>query len=369
MNNNIDSFYDDATHVRQNQTFAISNTLLPFMMSGLTSLELKLILREISTINTKTAEIVPHKWSVEETIEDLGLSKNSKNIYKHISECIEGLGHKSVSVLRSNAETLVIPWLARGQYNSKVGGRFGLALNMSLKPFLINLEKDFTVFDTEIIKKFSTTRALGMYMYMYSFFKKYHCKTKAESMGVHVAYDLKYWRIMLGVDENYRARNIGRNILTPIKQEIEARTDFVFDFEPIKEGRKITGYKIFFSPSKNIRKYLADFAIRPFGYEHLSAEEKACLTAYAKDFKVNLKEFCRVRNMLLDYEIWGAEKLMAASNQTLKNIEANIVYCLLHYKDKLEKMKLAGVICKAVYQNYVGNDIKKQKEILQIGRY
>jgi len=368
MNNNIDTFYDDATHVRPNQTFAISNTLLPFMMSGLTSLELKLILREISTINTKTTEIIPHKWSVEETFDDLGLSKNSKNIYKHISECIEGLGHKSVSVLRSNAETMVIPWLSRGQYNSKVGGRFGLELNMSLKPFLINLEKDFTVFDTEIIKKFSTTRALGMYMYMYSFFKKYHCKTKAESMGVHVAYDLKYWRIMLGVDENYRARNIGRNILMPIKQEIESRTDFVFDFAPIKEGRKITGYKIFFSPSKNIRKYLADFAIRPLVYEQLSAEEKACLTAYAKDFKVSLKEFCRVRNMLLDVEIWGAEKLMAASNQTLKNIEANIVYCLLHYKDKLEKMKLAGVICKAVYQNYVGTDIKKQKEILQIGR-
>ncbi len=368
MYNQIDSFYEDAVSASTNKTFAISNQLIPYLMTGLTFLELKLILREIATINKSTSEILPHKWSVSETVEDLNLSSNSKNIYTHISKSIENLSKKIVQVRRKGEETLVIPWLTRGQYNNKIGGRFGLALNVSLKPFLICLEKDFTVFETDIIKKFSTARVLGTYMYMYSLFKKHHCKTQGESAGINRIIETNDLKRLMDIPDNYRFRDINKKVLLPIKRQIEENTDFIFDFEPVKEGRKHIGYKIFFSPSKHIRKYIDGYNIRPMAYEKLSGTERLCLSTYAKCFHVSTEEFCRVRNMLLDFEIWGAEKLMASVEQSLMNIEANIVYCITRYKDKLEKMELAAVICKAIQQNYVGNNVEKQKQVLQIAR-
>ena len=366
---NINSIYKDDVFTKTNKTFAIANELIPHLMGGLSCLELKLILREIATINKTTSEILPHKCSVASISDELRLNNSSKNIYKHISDSIERLCQKGVRIINQNDEEELVSWLTMGEHDEKDSNIFRLSLNSSLKNLFINLEENFTVFDTEIIKKFSNARALGMYMYLYSLFKRDNNEVNDDSSSVSVYFMMDELQEMLVISPKHGIKYVEKKILVRIKKQIEENTDFVFDFERYGIGNKCFGFKLFFSFSKNVREYLKDIIISPIPYKKLSGYDKLYLSMYAKHFNVSTEEFCRVRNMLLDFEIYGAENLMTSVKQTLMNIEANIVYCITRYKDKLDKIKLATFICNAILQNYVGNDVEKQKQVIQTARF
>lgn len=114
----------------KNNKIVINNSFLPLFTADLTSTELKMIIREISTINRDDLNFKTNKWTVEETVDDFGLSKKSKNNYKLIKEIINSLSHKKINFYTDDKKLYSsIYLLEKAEYND---GRFIIKLNQEI---------------------------------------------------------------------------------------------------------------------------------------------------------------------------------------------------------------------------------------------
>lgn len=195
---------------------------------GLT--EQKFILFMVSKIQPDDKDFKIYTLSVREFADIIGLKGQS--IYSEVKKISYDLMGKPVQ-LELNGRTIQMSWLSLAIYND-FSGTVDVRFDPFWKPFFLELKKEFTSYKLANIASLKSFYSIRLYELL----KQY------ERIGERT-FEIDVLKQRLGAEEAYPLYgNFKQRVLIPAQKEIKTKTDISFDFEEIKQGRKVD--KIYF---------------------------------------------------------------------------------------------------------------------------
>lgn len=187
--------------------------------------EQRLILLLTSKIRMEDVDFLWYKLNIQDLAKFLGLEKN-KNIYEAVRNSVRRLMRRVITIEDINTD---LHWIDTASYGEK--GIIKITVHQILKPYLLSLRSHFTKYYLKYVVYLKSVYSIRLYEIL----KRY------ENVGEAVLM-LEDLRRMLGIkDTEYQAyNNFKRKALLVAKEEIPKKTDISFDFEELKEGRRVT---------------------------------------------------------------------------------------------------------------------------------
>jgi hypothetical protein len=220
-----------------NKQLVIKSNALIEASYRLSSIEQKIILTLATKIKKDDKEFREYYFNLRSMANFLGLNSNSD--YDYLREVTRNLLSKVIEIKTEDA-LLQTHWLESVKYfdnNSTVELRF----NPELKPFLLQLKKNFTKYQLKYAIQLKSKFSIRIYELL----KQY------EGIGSRLL-SLEDLREYLGIraDEYSLYGDFKRKVLKVAQKELNAKTDISFNFEEIKTGRKVTDLKLIIVSSK-----------------------------------------------------------------------------------------------------------------------
>lgn len=221
--------------------------------------ETRFFLSILAQIRKDETDLRTYRIWYKDIIKTFGL--NSGDAYASLRDAAKSLIRKPVrtsyyvdGVKREQEVSLItqIDYLAEGKENSKNHEYIDVMVQDNMKPFLLQLQRNFTAYDLRNVVK------LGVYsVRMYELLKQY------ESIGSRTL-SIDEMKRMFELSHEYQKYNdFYRWVIKPSEEEINRYTDIVIvNIERLKEGRKITALRFKFR--KKIVAELAKIRGNPF---------------------------------------------------------------------------------------------------------
>ena len=198
---------------------------------GYTRLELDFIFAFISTIRDEDEDFKPYSL----TLSQLEKKLNKRLNLKDIEYIFKTLINKTFEI--DNARKYAVYSFFTALSFDKENKILEVKFNPDLKPHLIDLynkvtNKDGRLFaqgDLKYILALRSEYSKRLYMLM--------CQWKK---GVKVVHSVDSLRSMLAVPKSYRYNDFKRHVLLKAEAELIEKADICFEFEEIKEGKKVT---------------------------------------------------------------------------------------------------------------------------------
>lgn len=193
------------------------------------AVEQKIILCLASNIQPSDADFKTYTLPIKEFNELLGLKGNHK--YTELRQITKELMQKVFEV-RINKKVIQVAWLSYVAYNESEG-TIDIRFDPFLRPYLLELKREFTSYKLENVVKLKSSYAIRIYELL----KQYE-KLKERT------FPLTGLRKILGVEDIYPAYgNFKQRVLVPAQKELQKKTDINFKIEEIKTGRKVDKVK------------------------------------------------------------------------------------------------------------------------------
>jgi plasmid replication initiation protein len=111
-------------------------------------------------------------------------------------------------------------------------------IHQDLKPYLLNLQKDFTTYQVVNVLKLNGIYSPKLYeIFIKKFNEEMHYKKSKKSVILNIEIDKL--REMLSIKDTYRYADIKKQIVEVAKKQFKLHTDIQFDYEEQKIGRKV----------------------------------------------------------------------------------------------------------------------------------
>ena len=307
--------------------------------------EQKIILYLASNIQPNDSDFKTYTLSIKEFTNLLGLKGHPK--YKELRQITKELMQK-VFEIRINKKVIQVSWLSYVAYN-ETEGTIDLRFDPFLRPYLLQLKKEFTSYKLENVVKLKSSYSIRIYELLKQY-EKFHERT----------FLLNDLRSMLGAEDIYPAYgNFKQRVLMPAQKELKKKTDISFEIEEIKVGRRVK--KVCFRITS--RKKKQDKHIT---FIEESLEECKKINAFsiqAKRLALNLG-FQLTDEILKKWEKYGSEKVISLLEkiQGRHDIDNPIGYItsILKYDTKN-----SGIVSKEqVILTHLISNFRKSKEQL-----
>lgn len=202
----------------------------------LTVTEQKIILCLASNIQKDDTDFKTYLFSTREFINWLGLKGQSA--YSELKKITHNLLSKTFTVKIEN-KLIQVSWLSYVSYNDR-DGTMELRFDPFLKPYLLQLKREFTSYRLANVVKLNSFYSIRIYELLKQFER-----IKERTLEVDKLKEL------LGAKDIYpRYANFKQRVLLTAQKELNAHTDISFDFEEIKVGKRVQKIR-FIIHSKN----------------------------------------------------------------------------------------------------------------------
>ena len=188
--------------------------------------ELRLILGVASMVERDDEDFHPYTVAAKE-FSDLVESKH-KDEYSRLKVLGERLLSKPLKIPEVGG-FLICTWFSSYRYNQGKG-TITIRFDPALKPYLIQLKKQFTIISLRYIMKFRSAYSIRLYEIAKSW----------ESAGEFTV-SIDELRAMLGLEKKYKLYNdMKRYVIERSKKEINSLSDISIEYKEKKMGRKVT---------------------------------------------------------------------------------------------------------------------------------
>ena len=204
-----------------------------------TAIQMKAFLKIIASIDQSSDDTPLIQISVKEFQRFLGGGSN-KNIYTYLEKELTKLRKKDIFYEDENIR-LEASFFSSIEYKKKEG-YFEFEISKKLRPFLLQLRENFTILDIRNLLCLDSVYAIRMY----EFCKEFE-RFKTFEFGVD---ELKETFGLSNKYKNYY--DFKKKVLRQARTELINNSELYFDFEEIKNGRKIV--KLKFTIIKNNKK-------------------------------------------------------------------------------------------------------------------
>jgi plasmid replication initiation protein len=199
--------------------------------------EQKVILCLASNIQPTDSDFKTYTLSIKEFTHLLGLKGTPK--YTELRKITKELMQK-VFEIRIDKKVIQVSWLSYVAYNESEG-TIDIRFDPFLRPYLLELKREFTSYKLENVVKLKSSYAIRIYELL----KQYE-KIKERT------FLLSDLRKLLGVDNLYPAYgNFKQRVLIPAQKELQKKTDISFELEEIKNGRRVVKIKFIIQTVKS----------------------------------------------------------------------------------------------------------------------
>ncbi len=199
--------------------------------------EQKIILCLASNISPADSDFKTYTLPIKEFTNLLGLKGTPK--YTELRQITKELMQKVFEV-RIDRKVIQVSWLSYVAYN-ETEGAIDIRFDPFLRPYLLELKKEFTSYKLENIIKLKSSYSIRIYELL----KQYE-KLQERT------FNLTSLRKMLGAEDIYPAYgNFKQRVLVPAQKELKMKTDISFEIEEVKKGRKVEKIKFLIFSTKN----------------------------------------------------------------------------------------------------------------------
>lgn len=220
---------------RTNQLVTKSNILIEANYK-LGVVEQKIILCLASNIHPEDSDFKSYTLPIKEFNRLLGLNGTPK--YTELRQITKELMQKVFEV-RIDKKVIQVAWLSYVAYNESEG-TIDVRFDPFLRPYLLELKKEFTSYKLENIVKLKSSYAIRIYELLKQY-ERFQERT----------FFLSDLRKMLGAENVYPAYgNFKQRVLLPAQKELMKKTDISFEIEVAKKGRKVEKVKFLIKSAK-----------------------------------------------------------------------------------------------------------------------
>jgi len=197
---------------------------------SLSAVQQKLILAVVAMVDPRGNDLCRYTMQISDFMELAGIT--GKSAYQRIRRTSKRLMEK-VFELKRPGSVLQLSWFASVEY-SEGEGTVEIEISQKLKPYLLDLKRYFTQYELSNIIKMKSFYSIRIYELL----KQY------ENMTIRI-FDLEHLRDLLGIDpDKYKLYgHFKSKVLLVAQEEIGEKTDLNFDFEEIKDVRKVVKIK------------------------------------------------------------------------------------------------------------------------------
>lgn len=204
----------------------------------LTLLEQKIILAIASMIKPDDKEFKTYKIKIKDFMELLGLNTRTGR-YNELQQITMGL-MKNAFEIKLPSGPLQLSWFASVQYYEGKG-IVEIELSNKLRPYLLELKKKFTSYQLKNVLLLRSNYSIRLY----------ECLKQYEKIGERT-FNITQLREILGIEEDKYTLygHLKSKIILKAQSELKELCDLYFEFEEIKEGRKVVKIKFKIIPQK-----------------------------------------------------------------------------------------------------------------------
>ena len=187
----------------------------------------KVVLLLASSIKPGDENFQPYQINIKDFANLLGLK--NKNFYNEISHLTKDLLSRTLSITTEDS-LLQINWLSSVQY-FKGSGVIELCFDPKMKPYLLQMKERFTTYRLKEVIQLKSSFSIRIYELLKQYEKIGERIFLLEALRQHLG---------IGSEEYLLYGDFKRRVLLASQTELAAKTNISFDFEEIKEGRKVT---------------------------------------------------------------------------------------------------------------------------------
>lgn len=161
---------------------------------------------------------------------------NSKNDYETVHKIIKELLSCPIKIGNLQAN-----FIASGEYKEGTATAI-FEISQKLKPYLLELKKDFLEYDLKDILMLKSGYVIRLYELIVQQWREYkHYNRNAKSFTFDL--DIEKTRVLFEIPESYRYNDFKR-IIDKAQQQFKEKTNITFDYEEYKIGRAVKRLKI-----------------------------------------------------------------------------------------------------------------------------
>ena len=195
--------------------------------------EMKIILHFISLVNRDDSDF----WTYTIPASDLNMD------YKLIKSAARNLMSKpAMEIPQVDKDWLFVHWFSDISYNN---GCIEASFSPKLKPYLLELKKQFTTYELSNILPLNSIYAIRIYQLLKSDLYK----------GTVIKYTINDLREMFGLVNKYNQYSSFKSrVLETARSELLEHTDISFTYNELKTGRRVTSIEFHVTVKSSIPK-------------------------------------------------------------------------------------------------------------------
>jgi plasmid replication initiation protein len=295
--------------------------------------EIKIITKLSSMIQKDDDDLNCYKFSLQELLKELNLGKKN---YTNLIKALDKLLTRVIVIKKIDSDSVIKTTFLSSTEFFLTDGTVELSFDKKLKPYLLQLKKNFTMYQFKNVVVLSSFYAIRIYEL---------CK-QYEKIGKRI-FELEELKEILGIKKTqYKLYGDFRvKVLEIAKREINAKTDLEIDFEGIKKVRKVTSIKFRIKKNENFEHFEE--------IEDFKEVEKIKEINYSEEV-LNLYNVLPIEERLEDRKK-ELEKILKSHSYEM--ILGDINYCKNNAKDNFW-----GYFLKSLKSGHYGKvNIKKEK--------
>lgn len=193
--------------------------------------EIRLFLMMVAQVEKDDQDFKPYKIRIQDYAKAVGTQ--SKSHYKEIKDAAQNLISRIADIPKDDGGWLKIAFLSSAEY-FRGEGMLELCFDPKLKPYLLELKSRFTAYDIRNVLTLQSSYSIRIYELLKQF----------ERIGERT-FRVKHLKEVLGIAENQykRYNDFKRFVILQAYQDLKQHTDISFEFEEIKEGRRIASIR------------------------------------------------------------------------------------------------------------------------------
>ena len=227
-----------------------ANELIQKSRFSLSLQQQKIILYLISKIQPTDTEFHEYKFEIKAFCEACGIESDGGEQYSQIKEAVKNIADKSLWVKMPNGNETLLRWIEKATIESGTG-TLTIRLDNDMKPYLLQLTKNYTTYDLIYTLTFKSKYTVRLYELIksihYNEEQPYSCKYSVEEL-----------KKLLGA-ETYTAYALFRErALDKAIAEINAISDKKISYDIAeKNGKRITHLTLNISGNTMIKNVIS----------------------------------------------------------------------------------------------------------------
>ena len=308
----------------------------------LTVREQRFVLLMASQIHPDDDRFTFYEIETKKLISLMGLEKD-KRAYERLKEMITRLQTRIMKIQEPKQEVRV-SWIASSVYRDD--GTIEFEFSERLKPYLLQLKKEFTSYRLKDVIQLKSSYSIRLYELLKQFQRTRKRRVKLDELKLYLGIDPGKYKLY---------GHFKKKVLLVAQDELEKRSDIRFEFEEVKEGRKVVAFEFRIIPNDK------ELSLLP------SAEGKPNLLPIMKDLLALDLQFNEKVALRIAEQEWGFlewEKVQDRERLVSMRDEGYSFAQYIREKIQLAKMSNggAGFLLNAIKHNWTTAEQKQEHQ-------